>query len=159
MKNASASGPDRPVKVALAVVAPGANSLTVPLPKLATKRSPLESTARASGSLSPTSEAPTVVEPGANSLTALEFRNRLELSLGLPLRATLIWAHPTITGLAEFVAKQMGLELKAVERAVPEAPKPAVVADVALAQEIEGLSDVEAEAELRGLLDVIEGAE
>ncbi len=96
---------------------------------------------------------------GLDSLTALEFRNRLELSLGLALRATLIWAHPTIAGLAEFVAQQLGLELKAAERAAPEAPKPAVVEEVALAQQIDSLSDVEAEAELRGLLDVIEGGE
>jgi len=71
----------------------------------------------------------------------------------------LIFAHPTIAGLSEFIAKQMGLELKAGDRAVPEASRPVAVQEAMLAREIESLSNVEAEAELRGLLDVIEGAE
>jgi acyl carrier protein len=46
---------------------------------------------------------------GFESLMALEYRNRLEASLGLSLPATLVWGHPTIAALAPHLAERMGL--------------------------------------------------
>jgi acyl carrier protein len=46
---------------------------------------------------------------GIDSLMALEFRNRIEASLGLTLSATLIWKYPTIAELAAHLAGEMGL--------------------------------------------------
>jgi acyl carrier protein len=48
---------------------------------------------------------------GLDSLMALELRNRLELSLGATLSATLIWGYPTVAALAPFLAEKMGIEL------------------------------------------------
>jgi polyketide synthase 12/epothilone polyketide synthase D len=99
----------------------------------------------------------TLASLGMDSLTALEFRNRLEQSLGLALRATLIWAHPTIAGLAEFIAKQLGLELAVASEREPE---PAAASpEAAIARDIESMSDVEAEAALRSVLDAMGTAE
>jgi phthiocerol/phenolphthiocerol synthesis type-I polyketide synthase C len=47
---------------------------------------------------------------GLDSLMALELRNRLEASLGITLPAALIWAYPTISGLAGAVCERMGYE-------------------------------------------------
>ena len=49
---------------------------------------------------------------GLDSLMALELRNRLELSLGVTLSATLIWGYPTVAALAPFLAEKMGLEFE-----------------------------------------------
>jgi len=49
---------------------------------------------------------------GLDSLMALELRNRLELSLGATLSATLIWGYPTVAALAPFLAEKMGIELE-----------------------------------------------
>jgi acyl carrier protein len=54
---------------------------------------------------------------GLDSLMALELRNRLELSLGVTLSATLIWGYPTIAALAGFLLGKVGL----AETATPEA--------------------------------------
>ena len=40
---------------------------------------------------------------------ALEYRNRLEASLGLTLPTTLVWGHPTIAALAPHLAERLGL--------------------------------------------------
>jgi phthiocerol/phenolphthiocerol synthesis type-I polyketide synthase C len=45
---------------------------------------------------------------GLDSLMALELRNRLEASLGIALPAALIWAYPTISGLAGALCERMG---------------------------------------------------
>ncbi len=45
---------------------------------------------------------------GLDSLMALELRNRLEANLGLALPAALIWAYPTISGLAGALCERMG---------------------------------------------------
>lgn len=65
---------------------------------------------------------------GFDSLMALELRNRLEVSLGLTLSATLIWTYPTIASLAPFLADKMLIPLDSgVEE--PE-PAPAALADL-----------------------------
>jgi myxalamid-type polyketide synthase MxaF len=40
---------------------------------------------------------------------ALEIRNRLEVSLGLVLSATLVWGYPTLAALAAHLADKMDL--------------------------------------------------
>jgi acyl carrier protein len=49
---------------------------------------------------------------GLDSLLALELRNRLEVSLGVTLSATLIWGYPTVAALAPFLVDKMGLRLE-----------------------------------------------
>lgn len=58
---------------------------------------------------------------GLDSLTALEYRNRLEGSLGLTLPATLVWSHPTVCRLATHLAERLDLT---VGDAAPAAPEP-----------------------------------
>lgn len=43
---------------------------------------------------------------------SLEFRNRLEISLGLTLSATLIWNYPTITKLVPVLAEKMFIPMQ-----------------------------------------------
>ncbi|MYV98407.1 type I polyketide synthase [Streptomyces sp. SID3343] len=50
---------------------------------------------------------------GIDSLTALELRNRLEGDLDLKLPATLMWAHPNLSALADNLAERLGLGLDA----------------------------------------------
>ena len=45
---------------------------------------------------------------GLDSLMALELRNRLEASLGITLPVALVWAYPTISGLAGALCERMG---------------------------------------------------
>jgi phthiocerol/phenolphthiocerol synthesis type-I polyketide synthase C len=45
---------------------------------------------------------------GLDSLMALELRNRLEVRLGITLPAALVWAYPTISGLAVGLVGRMG---------------------------------------------------
>ena len=45
---------------------------------------------------------------GLDSLMALELRNRLETSLGITLPVALVWAYPTISGLAGALCERMG---------------------------------------------------
>ena len=47
---------------------------------------------------------------GLDSLMALELRNRLEASLGITLPVALVWAYPTISGLAGALCERMGYE-------------------------------------------------
>ena len=56
---------------------------------------------------------------GFDSLMALELRNRLEVSLGARLSATMAWNYPTIADLAPFLAQKIGLELSPTEAAAP----------------------------------------
>jgi acyl carrier protein len=59
---------------------------------------------------------------GIDSALAQELRARLERETGLRLSATLVWNHPTVAVLAEFL-----LELLLPDVAVPEPPAPAPV--------------------------------
>jgi phthiocerol/phenolphthiocerol synthesis type-I polyketide synthase C len=52
---------------------------------------------------------------GLDSLMGLALRNRLERSLGLRLKATLIWNYPTVTALAGYLAEALGLAEPASE--------------------------------------------
>jgi len=54
---------------------------------------------------------------GVDSLMAMEIRNRLEASLGMTLKVTLIWKHPTVSDLVTQLGREFGL---------PEAAAPAV---------------------------------
>ncbi|WP_043471636.1 acyl carrier protein, partial [Kitasatospora sp. MBT66] len=45
---------------------------------------------------------------GFDSMRTLELRSRLELSLGVPLPATLGWQYPTLDALVPFLAERMG---------------------------------------------------
>jgi acyl transferase domain-containing protein/SAM-dependent methyltransferase len=88
---------------------------------------------------------------GFDSLVAVEFRNRIESSLGLTLSATLVWNHPTIEALATFLADKMGLALEAAVAPPAQAAPPrevrvsADLEDLAagLLDELEGMSDAE----------------
>lgn len=81
---------------------------------------------------------------GFDSLMTLELRNRLEISLGLTLSATLTWNYPTVTALARHLCDQTGL---APENDDPPAtatpPEPTTDS---LAAELADMSDDEAEA-------------
>jgi acyl carrier protein len=92
---------------------------------------------------------------GFESLLALEYRNRLEASLGLTLPATLVWGHPTIASLAPHLAERMGLSFDGqpvsapVVEPTPVEPGPAQPrgADLPAQQtfaELEQLSEAEA---------------
>lgn len=50
---------------------------------------------------------------GLDSLMTLELRNRLEVSLGVSLSATLLWNYPTVAALTPFLAEKMGIPLLA----------------------------------------------
>ena len=60
---------------------------------------------------------------GLDSLMALELRNRLEASLGITLPVALVWAYPTISGLAGALCERMGYA-PADERTTTAAPEP-----------------------------------
>jgi NADPH:quinone reductase-like Zn-dependent oxidoreductase/acyl carrier protein len=48
---------------------------------------------------------------GMDSLMTIEFRNRLESSLGVTLSATLVWNYPTVAELTSFLAEKIGIPL------------------------------------------------
>ncbi|MCB0939937.1 MAG: type I polyketide synthase [Mycobacterium sp.] len=67
---------------------------------------------------------------GLDSLMALELRNRLEASLGITLPVALVWAYPTISGLAGALCERMGYEAPEMGTGSPAAvetePEPAL---------------------------------
>ena len=94
---------------------------------------------------------------GFDSLLALELRNRLELSLGVRLSATLIWNYPTVRALVDYLASIVAGVSEAAEpdhgplnRALAEAESATTLeADRAILTQVAGLTD---EAALRELL-------
>jgi NADPH:quinone reductase-like Zn-dependent oxidoreductase len=79
---------------------------------------------------------------GMDSLMAVEFKNRLQASLGpVALPATLIFDYPTVEGLAGYLVREV-LHLEEPEEPAPEAPKEEQVRAKALA-EVEHLSEQE----------------
>jgi NAD(P)-dependent dehydrogenase (short-subunit alcohol dehydrogenase family)/acyl carrier protein len=87
---------------------------------------------------------------GLDSLMAIEFKNRLEGSLGLALSATLAWNYPTIAVLADYLAGRMEITLDAPAPQVEAAPQPAP------ADELVDLTQDEVEALLSDELAAVE---
>jgi myxalamid-type polyketide synthase MxaC len=83
-----------------------------------------------------------VLRMGMDSLMTVQFRNRLAAALERPLSATLVFDHPTIGALADF--------LNPDSRSEEKLPRPDK-----LLQELEGLSDDEAEELLQAELNRI----
>jgi myxalamid-type polyketide synthase MxaE and MxaD len=83
---------------------------------------------------------------GLESLLALEFRNRLERSVGLKLPATMVWNHPTVRALATYVAGRLGVEL---DGAAGDARPSVTPAAATASRDVDDLSDEQA---LRALL-------
>ncbi|MEV0188245.1 beta-ketoacyl synthase N-terminal-like domain-containing protein [Kitasatospora purpeofusca] len=91
---------------------------------------------------------------GFDSMRTLELRSRLELSLGVPLPATLGWQYPTLDALVPFLAERMGIPLEAVAAPAP-APEAVDRPDLDLhggpeapdgPEDLDGLSERELEA-------------
>jgi NADPH:quinone reductase-like Zn-dependent oxidoreductase/acyl carrier protein len=94
---------------------------------------------------------------GMDSLMTIEFRNRLETSLGLTLSATLVWNYPTVAELTPFLAEKAGIPLDAAEPAIPDqAPTSDAAASEAVSSELEQLSDEEVSVLLADELDAID---
>jgi acyl transferase domain-containing protein/acyl carrier protein len=60
---------------------------------------------------------------GIDSLMGMELRNRLESSLGLTLSATLVWTHPNVAAISQFLHAQLGYEAAPEPEAAPSQPQ------------------------------------
>jgi acyl carrier protein len=94
--------------------------------------------------------APAVTTPlrdaGLDSLSAIELRNALAQSAGLPLPATLAFDHPTITAIAAFVLREMKLDDGSNAGSAVPVMKAAAPHEDVIRSNVEELSDEEAEA-------------
>jgi NAD(P)-dependent dehydrogenase (short-subunit alcohol dehydrogenase family)/acyl carrier protein len=82
---------------------------------------------------------------GFDSLMALELRNRLELSMGSRLSATLIWSHPTVADLAShLLQKAVTGEGGEAGKAAPAETRRTTTASAAVVDDLGGLSEAEA---------------
>lgn len=85
---------------------------------------------------------------GFDSLMALELRNRLEVSMGLRLSATLIWSHPTVADLAShLLQKAVAGEGGEAGRTAPAEPRRTAtvpVVPVVAVDDLGGLSEADA---------------
>jgi len=92
--------------------------------------------------LSPETPMPSM---GMDSLMALELRNRLELSLGLSLPATLVWGRPTVVDLVPDLAERLGLSFElaqpAAQPAAPAVAQPVVVQSAPLRASVGELAE------------------
>ena len=97
--------------------------------------------------------APERIEPhapfgslGLELLLAVEFRNRLEASLGLKLSVTIVWNYPTLSDLTSFLLEKLGGPVPAEKSAESDTaaskPPPARSSDVA--QKVQAMSDQDA---------------
>jgi acyl carrier protein len=86
---------------------------------------------------------------GMDSLMAIELRDRLEASLGIPVATTLVWQRPTVAEMAAYLADRLAPEPPAPAAPAP-ARKPAPRAFQALLAEVEELSDEAAREKLVG---------
>jgi len=57
---------------------------------------------------------------GLDSLMAVEFRNRLEMNLGLKLSSTLVWNYPTAYDITSFLLGKLELPAAPVQQPVPQ---------------------------------------
>jgi NADPH:quinone reductase-like Zn-dependent oxidoreductase/acyl carrier protein len=83
---------------------------------------------------------------GFDSLMTLELRNRIESSLGLELSATVVWNHPTIRALAEYLERR--LDLAGVESPAPPTPLAPAAASPDVTAAVDHLTDDEVAAAL-----------
>ncbi|VWD46488.1 non-ribosomal peptide synthetase/type I polyketide synthase [Burkholderia contaminans] len=78
-------------------------------------------------------------EMGMDSLMALDVRTQLETALGIPLSVALLFDHPTVNALADFLAEQasgMAADAHAAPaQAVPPQPQPRPIAPAIEARE------------------------
>jgi acyl carrier protein len=92
----------------------------------------------------PGDDAP-LSEAGLDSLLAVELRNVLAKSLGMGLSATLLFDHPSVEALSEFLWSEMGAAKVPVKKQ-DIADKPGARAEgAAMLAEIAELSDAEVE--------------
>jgi myxalamid-type polyketide synthase MxaE and MxaD len=78
---------------------------------------------------------------GVDSLVALEFRRRLEATLGVALPATMIWNYPTVVELAAYLSSRLSGGGAASR---PVMPQPAAVTIPSSVDRVDQLSDEEA---------------
>jgi SAM-dependent methyltransferase len=86
-----------------------------------------------------------LMDMGVDSLMAVELRSKLSAGLKLAqnLPATLIFDYPTIEAIAEYLERILIPEQRSLDA---ETPAPAALADEAVGEGIEGMSDDEVEA-------------
>jgi hypothetical protein len=84
-------------------------------------------------------------EAGLDSLLAVELRNALGKSLGMSLSATLLFDHPTIEALSDFLWKEMREPEAAVKKQDVTGGSGARAVGSAVLAEIAELSDAEVE--------------
>ncbi len=99
--------------------------------------------------------APSRIDPrkplgalGLESLLALEFRNRLQATLGVSLSATVVWNHPTVVDLASYLAGKLELRQEAMPSAGIVAPAP----DERLTRAVENVEHLTEDEAVQALL-------
>jgi myxalamid-type polyketide synthase MxaE and MxaD len=91
---------------------------------------------------------------GFDSLMGLELRNRLELTLGLRLSATLIWSYPTVADLAgHLLSKVVAGGSDGAGTAAPAEPRRTATLAPAPADDLGGLSEADAAQALMNELE------
>jgi acyl carrier protein len=92
----------------------------------------------------PTDDAP-LSDAGLDSLLAVELRNVLGKSLGMSLAATLLFDHPSIEALSEFLWSELREDEGPAEKPDPVEKPAAHTEGPAVLAEIAELSDAEVE--------------